>query len=318
MNTIKPHKQGSVLIVDEMHPSIIPMLEGIGLVPDYQPKIKRQEIIETLGKYEGMIIRSKTLVDEELLQNGTALKFIGRAGAGLDLIDEELASEKGIVVFAANEGNRVAVAEHVIGMLLVLLNNLLIADKQVRDGRWLREDNRGYELFGKTVGIIGYGNNGSETARRFAAFGCKVLVYDKFKTGFSDPYVKEATIEEIFAEADVLSLHVPLTTDTLKLVDENFLNSFTKNIYLINAARGEIVSLDAVLAGLKSGKLKGACLDVLENEKLHQLAEDHKGTFGQLIKSDKIIFTPHIAGWTHESYVRINEVLVQKIKELID
>lgn len=306
------------MIVDEMHPSIIPMLEDIGLVPDYQPKIKRQDIIEVLGNYEGMIIRSKTLVDEELLQNASALKYIGRAGAGLDLIDEQLTSQRGIVVFAANEGNRVAVAEHVIGMLLVLLNNLLIADRQVRDGRWLREDNRGNELFGKTVGIIGYGNNGSETARRFAAFGCKVLVYDKFKTGFSDPYVIEASMQEIFAEADILSLHLPLTKDTLRLVDENFLESFTKSIYLINAARGEIVSLDAVLAGLKSGKIKGACLDVLENEKLHQLADEHKATFGQLIKSDKVIFTPHIAGWTHESYIRINEVLVQKIKELID
>ncbi|WP_259016931.1 NAD(P)-dependent oxidoreductase [Emticicia fluvialis] len=317
MNTIKPGKKGSVLIVDEMHPSIMPMLDGIGLVPDYQPKIKRQEIIACLGNYVGMIIRSKTFVDDELLQNANSLKFIARAGAGLDLIDEELASQKGIVVFAANEGNRVAVAEHVLGMLLVLMNNLLIADRQVREGRWLREENRGYELYGKTVGIIGYGNNGSETARRFAAFGCKVLVYDKYKTGFSDEYIKEAAMEDIFEEADILSLHIPLTRETHKMVDNTFLSSFAKSIYFVNAARGEIVMLDAILAGLKSGKITGACLDVLENEKLHQLSEDSKGTFEQLIMSDKVIFTPHIAGWTHESYVRINEVLIQKIKELI-
>ncbi|WP_310587379.1 NAD(P)-dependent oxidoreductase [Emticicia sp. 21SJ11W-3] len=317
MNTIKPGKKGSVLIVDEMHPSIMPMLDGIGLVPDYQPKIKRQEIITCLGNYVGMIIRSKTFVDDELLQNANSLKFIGRAGAGLDLIDEELASQKGIVVFAANEGNRVAVAEHVLGMLLVLMNNLLIADRQVREGRWLREENRGYELYGKTVGIIGYGNNGSETARRFAAFGCKVLVYDKYKSGFSDEYIKEAAMEAIFAEADILSLHIPLTRETYKMVDNTFLNNFAKSIYFVNAARGEIVMLDAILAGLKSGKITGACLDVLENEKLHQLSEDSKGTFEQLIMSDKVIFTPHIAGWTHESYIRINEVLIQKIKEMI-
>ncbi|UTA70363.1 phosphoglycerate dehydrogenase [Emticicia sp. 21SJ11W-3] len=300
-----------------MHPSIMPMLDGIGLVPDYQPKIKRQEIITCLGNYVGMIIRSKTFVDDELLQNANSLKFIGRAGAGLDLIDEELASQKGIVVFAANEGNRVAVAEHVLGMLLVLMNNLLIADRQVREGRWLREENRGYELYGKTVGIIGYGNNGSETARRFAAFGCKVLVYDKYKSGFSDEYIKEAAMEAIFAEADILSLHIPLTRETYKMVDNTFLNNFAKSIYFVNAARGEIVMLDAILAGLKSGKITGACLDVLENEKLHQLSEDSKGTFEQLIMSDKVIFTPHIAGWTHESYIRINEVLIQKIKEMI-
>lgn len=316
MNTIKPDNQSSVLIVDEMHMSLMPMLEKIGLIPDYQPKIKRQEIIDILGSYEGLLIRSKTKVDEDLLKNAHQLKFIGRAGAGLDLIDEAVAKEKGIVVFAANEGNKVAVAEHVVGMLLVLMNNLLIADRQVREGKWLREENRGYELLGKTVGIIGYGNNGSETAKRLAAFGCKILAYDKYKAGFSDEYVNEATMQDIFDKADILSLHVPLTLETFQLVNQDFLDSFANTIYIANASRGEIVVLEALLEGLNSGKIKGACLDVLENEKLSQLTPIQKETFEQLIKSDKVIFSPHIAGWTHESYLRINEVLVGKIHKM--
>ena len=318
MDTIKPDNQSSVLIADEMHVSLIPMLEKIGYTPDYQPKIKRQEIIDILGNYEGLLIRSKTKVDEELLKNAHQLKFIGRAGAGIDLIDEVVAEEKGIIVFAANEGNRVAVAEHVIGMLLVLMNKLLIADRQVREGKWLREENRGYELLDKTVGIIGYGNNGSETAKRLAAFGCKVLAYDKYKVGFSDEYAKEATMQDIFDKADILSLHIPLTKETFQLVNPEFLNSFANNIYFVNASRGEVAVLDAVLEGLNSGKIKGACLDVLENEKLSQLTPAQKDTFEQLIKSDKVIFSPHIAGWTHESYIRINEVLIEKIQKLFN
>ncbi|WP_262709276.1 NAD(P)-dependent oxidoreductase [Emticicia agri] len=318
MNTITSGNRGSVLIVDEMHVSLLPMLEKIGYVPDYQPKIQRQEIMDILGNYEGMLIRSKTRVDDELLKNATQLKFIGRAGAGIDLIDEVVAEERGIVVFAANEGNRVAVAEHIIGMLLVLMNNLLIADRQVREGKWLREENRGYELLGKTVGIIGYGNNGAETAKRLSAFGCKVLAYDKYKVGFSDAYATEATMKEIFDKADILSLHIPLTKETFQLVNSNFLNSFANDIYFVNASRGEVVVLEAIVEGLNSGKIKGACLDVLENEKLSQLNQKQKETFDQLIKSDKVIFSPHIAGWTHESYVRINEVLIEKIEKLFN
>jgi D-3-phosphoglycerate dehydrogenase len=316
VDTITPDNQSSVLIADEMHVSLIPMLENIGYIPDYQPKIKRQEIIDILGNYEGLFIRSKTRVDEELLKNAHKLKFIGRAGAGIDLIDEAIAEQKGIIVFAANEGNRVAVAEHVIGMLLVLMNNLLIADRQVRQGKWLREENRGYELLGKTVGIIGYGNNGSETAKRLAAFGCKVLAYDKYKVGFSDEYAVESTMQDIFDKADILSLHIPLTKETFQLVNSEFLNSFANDIYLANVSRGEVAVLEAIMEGLNSGKIKGACLDVLENEKLSQLTLAQKETFEQLIKSDKVIFSPHIAGWTHESYVRINEVLIEKIQKL--
>lgn len=306
-----------VLIADEMHLSLMPMLESIGLQPDYQPLIKRDAIIEILKNYEGLIIRSKTTVDKELLAHATNLKFIGRAGAGLDLIDTEETQRLGIEIFAANEGNRVAVAEHVIGMLLTLMNKIHLADRQVRQGVWLREENRGDELMGKTVGILGYGNNGKATAERLKAFGCRILAFDKFKSDFSDEFVEESTMQQIFEEADILSLHIPLTNETLKMVNTAFINQFHKKIYFINAARGEIVVLDDLVEALENGKVKGACLDVLENEKLSKLTPQQKTTFDKLASSNRVILTPHVAGWTHESYIRINEVLIEKIKRFL-
>ena len=314
MNTINPTSNGLVLIADEMHLSIVPMLEQIGYIADYQPLIKRQELIEMMGNYTGLIIRSKTIVDEELLQNATQLKFIGRAGAGLDLIDNEVVTKKNIQVFAANEGNKVAVAEHIIGMLLCLFHKILVADKQVRNGVWLREENRGYELNSKTVGIVGYGNNGSETAKRLKAFGCKILAFDKFKTNFGDEFVQESSMETIFEEADIVSLHIPLTDESSKMVNAAYLNKFKKNIYLLNASRGEMVVLTDLAEALENGKVCGACLDVLENEKLQKLTPQQQEIFTKLTNSDRVILTPHIAGWTFESYIKINEVLIEKIK----
>ncbi|MFN3488819.1 MAG: NAD(P)-dependent oxidoreductase [Emticicia sp.] len=316
MNTNNATNKGLVLIADEMHLSLMPMLEKLGYDADYQPKITRSEIIEKLNNYVGLIIRSKTFVDAELLQNAQQLKFVGRAGAGLDLIDIDYVKSKNIALFAANEGNRVAVAEHVLGMTLCLMNNILIADREVRNGVWQREKNRGFELSGKTVGIIGYGNNGSETAKRFKAFGCKILAFDTFKKGFSDEIVEESTIERIFEEVDILSLHIPLTSESNKMVNADFLSKFTKNIVLINAARGEIVSLKDLSESIENGKVRGACLDVLENEKLQKLTDEQKVVFEKLAASERVIFTPHIAGWTFESYIKINEVLIEKISSL--
>ena len=318
MNTNNATNKGLVLIADEMHLSLIPMLEKSGYEPDYQPKITRNEIIKKLNNYVGLILRSKTFVDAELLQNAHQLRFIGRAGAGLDLIDIDYVESKGILLFAANEGNRVAVAEHVLGMTLCLMNNIIIADGEVRIGVWQRERNRGIQLLGKTVGIIGYGNNGSETAKRFKAFGCKVLAYDKYKTGFADEFVEESTMENIFENAEVLSLHIPLTNESNQLVNSSFLSKFRFNIFFINASRGEIVSLEAVADAIEQGKIIGAGLDVLENEKLEKLTTEQKAIFDRIIDSKKVIFTPHIAGWTFESYVKINEVLVEKISTILE
>ncbi len=305
--------QPSILIADEMHPSLFAMLDQAGFSYTYEPKITRAGLLEQLSSFTGLIIRSKTTVDEELLQQASSLKFVGRAGAGLDLIDLDAAQRRGIRVFHAGEGNRDAVGEHVIGMLLALLANILKADREVRQGLWNREGNRGYELGSLTVGLIGYGNNGRATARRLSGFGCRVLAYDKFLTKYGDALAEEATLDRIKAEADVLSLHVPLTDDTRMLIDDEFISQFAKPVYLINIARGEIASLSAVVRGLETGKLRGACLDVLENEKLAKLTPDQQASFAYLRQSDRVVLTPHVAGWTHESYVRINEVLVRQL-----
>ncbi len=306
----------SILIADEMHPSLLGMLETAGFAHAYQPTITRAELLETIEKFEGLLIRSKTLIDDEVLARATRLEFIGRAGAGLDLIDVAAAERRGIRVFAANEGNRDAVGEHALGMLLALLNHLHTADREVRQKIWRREANRGTELGGKTIGLIGYGNNGRAFAQRLSGFGVRVLAYDKFQP-VDGPFAEPATMEQLFGETDVLSLHVPLSEETAGLVDAHFIGRFAKPFYLLNVARGEVVRLADVLVGLQSGKVLGACLDVLEFEKLHQLPTGPDAVFDALAALPNVIFSPHVAGWTHESFVKINEVLVGKIRETI-
>ena len=305
----------AILIADEMHPSLFRLLTEAGFTYEYQPHYTRADLICHLQPFAGLIIRSKTTVDADLLHHAPNLRFIGRAGAGLDLIDLDAADRLGIQVFHAGEGNRDAVAEQAVGMLLALLTNLLRADREVRQGIWDREGNRGHELGSLTVGIVGYGNNGSATARRLSGFGCRVLAHDKFLTHYGDAVAQEATMEQIMAETDVLSLHVPLTGDTRLLVNDALIERFAKPFYLVNVSRGEVVSLSAVVRGLESGKVRGVGLDVLENEKLAKLTPDQQATFGYLRHSDRVVLTPHIAGWTYESYVRINEVLVRQIVE---
>lgn len=305
--------QPAILIADEMHPSLFAMLHEAGFTYTYQPTLDRAGILAAIAPYEGLIIRSKTTVDAAMLAVAPNLRYIGRAGAGLDLIDMDAANGRKIRVFHAGTGNRDAVAEHVLGMLLALFNNIVKADRDVRQGIWDREGNRGVELMGKTVGLLGYGNNGQATARRLSGFGCRVLAYDKFRTTYSDQYTQEATVEQIKAEADILSLHVPLTDDTRHWIDQVFMAQMRKSFFLVNASRGEVVSLSAVVAGLQSGKVRGACLDVMENEKLKTLSPIQQANFDYLRRSDQVILTPHIAGWTRESYIRINKVLVEQL-----
>jgi D-3-phosphoglycerate dehydrogenase / 2-oxoglutarate reductase len=303
-----------VLIADEIHSSLFQMLMDIGFEYNYSPKATRTEIKILLPDYEGLIIRSKTKVDANFLAQATKLKFIARAGAGLDLIDIQETTNRNIALFAANEGNCDAVAEHTLAMILTLFNKINIANEQVKNGIWQREANRGVELMGKTWGIVGYGNNGKATAKRLSGFGVEVLAHDKFLNNYSDQYAIEATMEEIFEKADIVSLHIPYTKDTLKLVDEGFLKKFKKPFYLINIARGEIVVLKDLLKYLQLDKIQGACLDVLENEKIEKLSTEEKSIFDSLKIMPNVIMTPHIAGWTHQSYVKINEVMVEKIK----
>jgi len=308
--------QSKILIVDEMHLSLMPMLKEKGFEPDYQPIITKEKVVEIIGGYKGIIVRSKLKIDKSFLERATNLKFIARAGAGLDQIDLEEAKIRNIHLLNAPEGNRDAVAEHCVGMLLCLFNKLNLADRQVRQGIWDREANRGIELYGKTVGIIGYGNMGKAFARRLVGFGCQVLAYDLEMSKIDGFFVNKASLNDIFENVDVLSLHIPLTPENKLFFTENFFKQFKKNIFVINTARGELLEMDLLKKLILAGKIRGACLDVLENEKLATLSPSQQEAYDFLITTDNVLFTPHVAGWTVESYIRINEVLVDKIVKL--
>ena len=305
------------LIADFMHESISELLIKIGVDPIYKPRITRSEILDSIQGYEGLLIRSKTKVDAELIANASKLRFVGRAGAGIDNLDEEALEKAAIKILNAPEGNRNAVGEHAMALLLGLLNHIYKSDQEVRNYTWDREGNRGTELATKTVGLVGYGNMGQSFARKLSGFGCKIVAYDKYKDNYSDSIVVESTMEQLFEETDIFSLHVPLTSETLGMVDYEFLRRFKKPIYFLNTARGEIVKLDALARALKENKIIGAGLDVLENEKLTQLTDKQKESFEYLTKSEKTILTPHVAGWSVESYQMINTVLVGKIESFI-
>jgi len=302
-----------ILIIDKMHESLLPMLAEKGYAADYRPDIRPTEVLDTISDYAGIIVRSKMTLDEAFLQQAVNLRFIARAGAGLDQIDIDAVLRRNIQLLNAPEGNRDAVAEHAMAMLLSLMNHLRLADQQVRNHVWNREGNRGTELKGKTVGIIGYGNTGREFARRLSSFGCTVLAYDKYLHSYSDEYAQESSLAVIFEHAQILSLHIPLTPETNHWFDEATFDRFRQSIFFINTSRGEIAPFAGLRTGIEKGKIAGACLDVLENEKLQTLTPAQKADFDYLIHSDKVLFSPHVAGWTHESYVKINQVLVNKI-----
>ena len=307
-----------VLIIDEMHPSLPQMLVSIGCQPDYRPAITKAEFLAIVGQYDGLVVRSKINFDKTVLDQATRLRFIARAGAGTDQIDTTETDRRGIAILNAPEGNRDAVGEHTVGLLLALLNRLHMADREVRHRDWQRERNRGRELGSLTVGLIGYGNMGRAFAQRLSGFRCPVLAYDKYHVGWErDQYAQEVGLEQLFAQADVLSLHIPLTAETRGMANTAFFCQFANNIYLLNTSRGEIAPLADLAQGIASGKLLGAGLDVLENEKLSTLSGPQAEAFAYLADSEKVIFSPHVAGWTHESYHRINEVLTQKIAHFL-
>ncbi len=303
-----------ILIADRLYPTFKQEAEKLGYMVDDRPDISYQEVLDIINNYTGLAIRTKFYVGSELINNAKSLKFIARAGAGMDNIDEAVAKEKGILCINASEGNSDAVGEHAIGMLLALMRNLKKSDAEIRNGIWDREGNRGFELKGKTVGIIGYGHTGKSFAQKLNGFDVNVLAYDKYHTGFGDEFAKEASMEEIVKQADVLSLHLPLTSETRQMVNDEYLFHFKKPIFFLNTARGEIVNTSSVLNGIKQGKILAAGLDVLEVEKFPALAE--QTWFNDLIANGKILVSPHIAGWTFESYRKISEVLAEKLKNL--
>jgi len=304
-----------VLFIDTVHPILQERLEAAGYTCIDGTQWDRKKVEENLPEIHGIVIRSRFKLDTDFLEKATALRFIARSGAGMENIDIQQAEAQGITLFHAPEGNRDAVGEQVVGMLLMLFNNLARADHEVRSGLWKREANRGYELQGKTVGIIGYGNMGRATAQRLSGFDCRVLAYDKYVSGFADDHVKECSLEELQREADIMSLHVPLTAETRYMVNTTFIEAFSKPFYLVNTARGPVVETPALVEALQSGKVRGACLDVLEYEgtSFEKLGKDLPPAFQYLVQSDKVVLTPHIAGWTHESYEKLSQVLADKI-----
>ncbi|MHA4894286.1 2-hydroxyacid dehydrogenase [Pedobacter sp. PWIIR3] len=304
--------RGKILIVDDLHPVFKERAEALGFEVHDQPLITRNQTLMIIKDYIGLAVRTKFLIDRELMEVAENLKFVARAGAGLDNIDEAFAKQKGITLINAPEGNMDAVGEHAIGMLLSLMNNFRAADHQIREAIWDREGNRGFELKGKTVGIVGYGFMGKSFARKLSGFEVNVIAYDKYKTGFSDSFAREVSMEEIVRQSDVLSLHIPLTSETRQMVNDEYLFHFRKPIFFINTARGEIVDTNAILNGLNQNKIIGAGLDVLQIEKFPALAS--QSWFKGLIASQRVLLTPHVGGWTFDSYRKISEVLADKLK----
>ncbi|WP_353195382.1 NAD(P)-dependent oxidoreductase [Parapedobacter defluvii] len=305
-----------VLIVDDIHPIFMEKLQGKHIAFDYRPTINKEETLQIIPQYTGLVIRSKFKVDAAFIDAAPQLTFIARGGAGMDNIDERHALQKGITLLNAPEGNRDAVGEHMVGMLLGLMNNLNRGNMEVKSGLWRREENRGVELGGRTVALIGYGNNGQAMARKLSGFGVTVIAYDKYKTGFSDAYATEVSMEEVVKRADVLSLHIPLTHETRNLVDDEYMRLFRKPIFFLNGARGEIVNIPSILKALDEGRILGAAFDVLPVEKFPDLTQ--QPWFIPLTQHEKVALSPHVAGWSVESYFKIADVLVNKVIAFLD
>ena len=306
----------NILHIDTNHPLLINELNDLGFTNDEDYTSSKQEIEAKITDYDGIVIRSRFSIDKQFLDAATNLKFIGRVGAGLENIDCDYADSKGITLFNAPEGNRNAVGEHALGMLLSLFNKLNKADKEVRQGKWFREANRGIELDGKTVGLIGYGNMGKAFARKLKGFDVEVLCHD-IKPNVDDDHCKQVSLKELQDKADVLSLHTPQTELTINMVNSEFINAFTKPFWLINTARGKSVVTKDLVEALQSGKILGAGLDVLEYEKASfesLFNSDLPEAFKYLIKAENVILTPHVAGWTVESKEKLAQTIVNKIK----
>ncbi|MEC4052095.1 2-hydroxyacid dehydrogenase [Myroides odoratimimus] len=313
MNTKK------VLHIDSNHPLMITQLAELGYENVENYTASKEEIAESIHEYKGIIIRSRFSIDQSFLEKATNLKFIGRVGAGLENIDCAYAETKGIALIAAPEGNRTAVGEHALGMLLSLMNKLNLVDQEVRQGIWIREGNRGHEIEGKTVGIIGYGNMGNAFAKRLQGFDCEVIFHD-IREGLENAYAKQVSLAELQERADILSLHTPQTPETMYLINKELIQEFKKPFWFINTARGKSVNTTDLVEALKSGKVRGAALDVLEYEKssFENMFSDNTlpEPMQYLIQAKNVLLSPHIGGWTIESKEKLAQTIIDKIKLL--
>lgn len=302
-----------ILLLDKNHPLITEQLLAKNFILEEDFSSTYDEVCAKIENYDGVIIRSRIPLDKNFLESAKNLKFIARVGAGMENIDIPVAENLGIQLINSPEGNRDSVAEHVVGMLLVLMNRLFIASQEVKNGIWLREENRGDELLGKTVGLIGYGNMGKATAKRLSGFGCDVIFYD-ILPNLSDEFAAQVSLEELKERAEVLSLHIPLTESTHYMIDEEFISEMKNDFYFVNTARGKNVETKSLVQAIQSGKVKGACLDVLEYEKSSfENIDSENETLHYFLHSEKAIVTPHIGGWTHQSKEKLAQVIVDKI-----
>jgi len=308
----------NILHIDSNHPLLWNQLEQAGFSNHEDYQSSKEEIENRIQHYQGIVIRSRFKIDKTFLDKATNLQFIARVGAGLESIDCDYAKEKGIQLIAAPEGNRNAVGEHALGMLISLMNKLNQANQSVRDGHWIREGHRGYELEGKTVGIIGYGNMGKSFAKKLQGFDVEVICYD-ILPNIGNQNAKQVSLKELQQKADILSLHTPWTSETNKMVNREFINAFAKPFWFLNTARGKSVVTADLVEALQTGKILGAGLDVLEYEKLSfetLFESDKPAAFDYLLKAENVLLTPHIAGWTFESHEKLAQVIVDKIKSI--
>jgi D-3-phosphoglycerate dehydrogenase / 2-oxoglutarate reductase len=304
-----------IIITGHSHAYLSDQLQLYGFDVIYNPLISYEEVSSLIPEAEGLVLTTRIKVDKPLLDKAIHLKWIGRLGSGMELVDVAYANSKGIHCVSSPEGNRNAVAEHTLGLLLSLLNHISSAANEVKKGLWRRNENRGTELNGKTIGIIGYGNTGSSFAKLLKPFDVTVLAYDKYNFGFSGDYIKEANLEQVCRYADIISFHVPLTDETHHMANRGFFNSLQRNPLLLNTSRGKVVSLAYLITAIREGRIAAVGLDVLENEKLDTFNASEKEQLDWLLAQANVIITPHIAGYSHEAFYKMARVLIEKLEE---